>query len=373
MDLPDFSEAAAARLREQVQDRIQPSNPLDTGGSWADPTKPLVYPLTLETFGAEPDFDVIISRFTVPRTGSLGSIGERLEEMEAARQSFPDKLFAVLARTSDQFSDEWAQAVRERRIAFLQGYGRGLRALGRLGEYSRKVHGGSRAPGAIPASTPPRPTGRTLSEIDSKTLLAAAGIPVVKTVAVATADGAAHEAERLGFPVVLKVIAPEIVHKSDAGGVALGLQDGTAVRQAFADLRGVAHAAGANFEGVAVQSMARPGLEIVLGTHRAAQFGPVLLFGLGGIFVEVLRDVALRVAPLGREDARAMLDEIQGAALLSGLRGQAPVDREAIVQALLRLSALMLSRPDIASIDINPALAYPDGLLAVDARVELTD
>jgi acyl-CoA synthetase (NDP forming) len=125
------------------------------------------------------------------------------------------------------------------------------------------------------------------------------------------------------------------------------------------------------FVGVAVQPMAAPGLEVVLGAHRDAQFGPVILFGLGGVFVEVLHDVAMRVAPLAPGDSESMLDEIRGRGLLDGLRGQPPVDRRAIQDALTKLSQLMLDRPDIAGIDVNPAFAYADGLLAVDARIQL--
>ena len=153
----------------------------------------------------------------------------------------------------------------------------------------------------------------------------------------------------------------------------LNLRDAAAVRQAFASLQVVAAGVpGAEFQGIAVQPMATPGLELVLGANRDPQFGPVLLFGLGGVFVEVLHDVALRVAPLRERDAEEMLDEIRGRALLDGARGQPPIDRAAVVEALCRLSDLMLSQPRIAEVDLNPVLGYPDGLLAVDARVLLT-
>ena len=118
--------------------------------------------------------------------------------------------------------------------------------------------------------------------------------------------------------------------------------------------------------------MAKTGVEVIIGGHQDPQFGPVIAFGLGGIFVEVLRDVALRVAPLSGEDASAMLEEVKGKALLDGLRGQPPCDRGAITDALCRLSDLMLARPDIISIDANPAFVYPSGLTVADARIILT-
>jgi acyl-CoA synthetase (NDP forming) len=370
VELPDLSEEAAIRLKRALPHTIYPTNPIDTEGWWGDPTKPQVYPLLLETFGSEPEFDVIVSRFTIPRAGPLGPLEARLAEMDAARQSHPDRLFAVLSRTSDQFSNAWLSAIRGRQIAFLQGYGRGLRAIGRLAEYSRAVHGRP-VTVALPGAAGAEPGHRVLNEIESKHLLEAAGVAVIETLAAASVEEAVRDADLLGYPVVLKVVAAEIVHKSDSGGVLLGLKDAGAVRDAFATVQAAATRAGATFRGVSVQPMASPGTEIVLGAHRDPQFGPVIMFGLGGVFVEVLHDVSLRVAPLSIEDVPAMLDEIRGHALLDGARGQPAVDRAAICDALCKLSMLMLSRPDIVSIDVNPAFAYPNGLLAVDARVVL--
>lgn len=372
VELPDLAPDAAEALGKGLPDKIYATNPIDTEGSWGDSTKPEVYPLVLESFASQPYIDMVISRYSLPRAGGLGPLEARLKELDTARAAHPDRLFAILSRTSDQFSDEWLAAVRERNLPFAQGYGRGLRAFGRLAEYSRAFHGPAAptAAAAAPAEASHEPANM-LPEIESKTVLRNAGIPTVETVAASTADDAVREAGRLGYPVALKVIAPEIVHKSDAGGVHLNLEDAAAVTSAFADLEAVARKAGATFQGVAVQPMAKPGLEIVLGANRDAQFGPVILFGLGGVFVEVLNDVALRVAPLAPRDAEAMLAEIRGRKMLDGLRGRPPADRAAIVDALCKLSALMLDRADIASIDANPVFVYPSGLLAVDARIQL--
>ncbi len=354
---------------------------MDSGGFWGDAEKPTVYPACLEVFASEPNVDIVVSRYTLPQTGELGALEARLSELETARAAHPDKLFPILSRTSIQYSDEWLEAIRSHRLVFLQGYGHGLRALGRLAEYSRAVHGegtepapsqdGSDATQRQDASGEQAAAGRTLGEVESKGILASAGIPTIETVLANTPDEAVAQAERLGYPVALKVSSPEIVHKSDQGGVLLGLNDAAAVKGGFAKLREVAAKGSATFEGVTVQPMAAPGLEIILGGHRDPQFGPVIAFGLGGVFVEVLNDIALRVAPLSARDAKAMLDEIQGRSLLDGARGQPACDRSAITDALCRLSELMLSRPDIASIDANPAFAYSQGLVVVDGRVQL--
>jgi acyl-CoA synthetase (NDP forming) len=215
---------------------------------------------------------------------------------------------------------------------------------------------------------------RVLGEIESKRLVEAAGVPVVPTRLARSAEEARSIAHELGFPAVLKLVSPDVVHKSDVGGVKLGLADGEAVARAFEELRLAADGAAspAHFEGVAVQPMAPAGLELLLGAFRDAQFGPVISFGVGGILVEVYEDVALRIAPLRPVDAAEMVGEVRATRLLAGFRGRPAVNRAALEHALLQLSELMVSDPDVAELDLNPVIAYPERILAVDARVVLT-
>lgn len=370
VELPELSEAGAAALEKAMENpEYVATNPVDTGGSWGMPDKDRVYPAALEIFASEPNIDVVVSRYTIPRSGELGRLNNRIEEMQAARAAHPDRLFVVLSRTTDQWSPEWEAAVREHQIPFLQGYGRGPRALARLAEYSRFVHGPDGRDGTQPSQAAPVPieSARPLDEIESKLLLAAAGIPVVETVGATSVEEAMGHADRMGYPVALKILVPEITHKSAVGGVRLGLGDAKAVEEAFGEIKEAATRAQANFHGVTVQPMAAPGAEILLGAQRDPQFGPVILCGLGGILVEVLNDVALRIAPLGSEDADAMLGDFRGRRLLDG------TDRAAVRQAICSLSDLMTKRPDIASIDVNPVFVYASGLIAVDARVQLVN
>ena len=162
-----------------------------------------------------------------------------------------------------------------------------------------------------------------LSEIESKRILEAIGIATQMPEPARSADEAAAAAERRGFPVVLKVLSPDVTHKSDIGGVALGLASKLEVREAFARIRAnlSQKAPDARFEGVAVQAMAAAGLELLAGIARDPQFGPMVMVGLGGVFVEVLKDTAVRIAPVDKREARAMLAELRGAALLDGVRG----------------------------------------------------
>ncbi|HWO94288.1 MAG TPA: acetate--CoA ligase family protein [Dehalococcoidia bacterium] len=212
---------------------------------------------------------------------------------------------------------------------------------------------------------------RLLTEVEAKELLSSAGIAVAATRLATSAADASKIAEQLGFPVVIKIVSPDIAHKSDIGGVRLNLNSPADVAAAYeammADVAKVAPSA--KILGAAVQHMEPAGTEVIMGMTKDPQFGPVLMFGLGGIFVEVLQDVAFRIVPLERRDARQMIREIKGYAVLEGVRGQDPSDIEALEDMLLKLSAFVEARPEIAELDLNPVFAYKKGALAVDARI----
>ena len=378
VELPDIDEAARPPLRQALPDYLSISNPLDLGVVWVDPSMATMYPAALEAFAASPDIDVVVSRYIVPPAGPLNDLTKRIDELKAARVRHPDRLFVTMTPTSDRFSDEWTQAASAEGIPFLQGLGRGVGALGKLADYSRAL-GRRRAAGAggeaagRPMPAVVLPTGKSLlSETESKDLLRAIGLPVAPATLTRSVDEARAAADGFGYPVVAKVISPQMTHKSDVGGVRLNLKTAEHVARTFAEFEALVRAQpGAVFEGVSVQPMAKSGLELIIGAERDPQVGPVVLFGLGGVFVEALDDVALKVAPLSLADARAMLEEIRGRAILKGLRGKPAVDLEAIAAALVRISELMLSEQSISSIDVNPAFAYPDGLAIVDARITL--
>lgn len=215
---------------------------------------------------------------------------------------------------------------------------------------------------------------QALTEADGKRILAATGIRVPRSVTVGVGEDAAAALAGLGGPFALKVVSPDILHKSDSGGVRLGLADAAAVRDAIAAMAALPTIAAARVEGFLVEEMAAPGTELVIGALRDPQFGPMVMLGLGGVFVEILEDVVFRICPITARDAAAMLDSLRGARLLDGARGREPVDRGALVQALLAIGGadgLLLRHPEIAEIDVNPVIAHRHGLMAVDARVIL--
>ena len=221
-----------------------------------------------------------------------------------------------------------------------------------------------------------RAENRTLlSEVEAKAALGDSGVPVTATTLAQTREEAAAQAEAMGYPVALKVVSPNVAHKSDVGGVVLGLESHDEVAEGYDEIIHSVQAAqpSAVIEGVSVQEMASPGVEVIVGMTTDPQFGPVMMFGLGGIMVEVLGDVAFRLAPLGEGDARDMIDEIQGRQVLDGVRGQPPVDIAAIEAMLDRVSEFAAAHPEVAELDLNPVIASPEGAIAVDARIVLAE
>jgi acyl-CoA synthetase (NDP forming) len=217
-----------------------------------------------------------------------------------------------------------------------------------------------------------RGEGRTLlNEVESKELLEAAGIATSGARLARSADQAAALADQLGYPVVLKILSADISHKSDVGGVALNLGDAAAVRDAYERMMAAVRAAepDARIDGVSVQRQAAAGTEVIVGVTTDPQFGPVVMFGLGGVLVEVLRDVAFRLVPLEPRDAHQIVREIKGFPLLQGYRGAPPADLAALEDLVLKVSRFVETHPEVEELDLNPVFAYPDGAVAVDARI----
>ena len=219
-----------------------------------------------------------------------------------------------------------------------------------------------------------RTSGRTLlSEVEAKAVLADAGIPVTTTKLAASAEEAVALADDFGYPVALKIVSDAITHKSDVGGVELGVGNADEVRTAFDRIQaaGKSAAPDAVIVGVSVQPMAGAGTEVIMGMTKDPQFGPVLMFGLGGVLVEVLKDVAFRVVPLEPRDAGQMVRDIKGFPVLEGYRGAPPADLAALESILMKLSEFAAANPEVNELDLNPIFAYDDGAIAVDARIVL--
>jgi len=212
-----------------------------------------------------------------------------------------------------------------------------------------------------------------LLEHEAKSVCKEYGIPITELKIAKTAEEAANFSEEIGYPTVLKIISPDVIHKFDVGGVVLNVNSKKEAINGFNQIiQSVKkHNPKAKIDGILVQEMAPFSTEVIVGAIKDAQFGPTLMFGLGGTFVEVMKDVAFRIAPINEQEAREMISEVKAYPILQGFRGQAPRDIYAITKILLNTSKLVMEHPEIKELDLNPVMVYEKGAKTVDARIIL--
>jgi acyl-CoA synthetase (NDP forming) len=212
-----------------------------------------------------------------------------------------------------------------------------------------------------------------LLEPEAKTVCMEYDIPVTAFRVAKTEEAALKFADEIGYPVVLKIVSPDILHKSDVGGVIINLRSTDEVKDAYRKIitNVKKHKADAEIVGIFVQEMAPKSTEVIIGATKDPQFGPALMFGLGGVFVEVLEDVTFRIAPITERDAREMITEVKAYPLLTGYRGQPPADIDTIISILLNTSKLVMDHQEIKELDLNPIIVYEKGAKTVDARIIL--
>jgi acetyltransferase len=259
--------------------------------------------------------------------------------------------------------------LHEKGIAVFPTPERAVKAL------SCHTHFGShrfRRPAETNPTASPAPAGKSLSPADSMRFLARERIDVVPSRQATTEEEAVAAAREIGYPVAVKMNSLDVTHKSDVGGVVLNVSGEAGVRKAFGDLADIVQRLGARQGGVLVSAMAASGREIIIGVTRDLQFGHAVMFGMGGILVEVLRDVSFRIVPFSEKDAAEMIEEIRGAKLLSGVRGNNAADVEAVRRLLVQVSDLVTRHGEIDEMDLNPVIVHEKGLTVVDARVVLS-
>jgi acyl-CoA synthetase (NDP forming) len=218
-----------------------------------------------------------------------------------------------------------------------------------------------------------RESRKSLLEPEAKTVCMAYGIPTTKFKVAINDREAVKFAEKIGYPVVLKIVSPDIIHKSDVGGVIINIKDAKDVQSAYKQIMDNVkkHKPDAKIVGMLVQEMASQSTEVIVGATKDPQFGPTLMFGLGGIFVEILKDVTFRIAPVIEDEAREMIKEVKAYPVLKGYRNMPPADIEAIVRILLNTSRLVMEHQEIKELDLNPIMVYEKGAKTVDARIIL--
>jgi acetyltransferase len=259
-------------------------------------------------------------------------------------------------------------------IAYLNGRGnpnyatgeRAMTVLARMAAYESYKKSSPTRP-EVPCQEKKLPCGGRMLEPDAMAWLKENGIPTPEFCFAVNVEQAVRGCREIGYPVVMKVVSPDILHKSEWGGVALDIREEAAATAAFDAIR--RSAAGKDFRGVIICPMVRDAQEVLMGITRDPQFGPVVAFGLGGIYTEVLRDISLRVAPVDRVEAESMIREIRSFPILGGIRGQAPRDLDALAETLVNFSRLPFRYPEIAEIDLNPVFVFSTGLVAGDVRV----
>ncbi len=401
MQMPSFSPETEKQLREllpAVGTSIK--NPLDMG----NPHPPLkLLSTVLEAVATDEEIDVIVIRrifFSITiSTFFSGTTAPSLEEQQDLleipvniKKRFNKPVVIILPEelTGAEHIDLEAERRRIRDYYFANNIPvylneqRAFAALSHLAKFRKRtgrkiiadkdmmvetaLKGRSPLLQIIKTTATP-----VLNEIQSKKILKEIEITVTETLLSKTKEEAVIAAQKRGYPVAMKIVSPHIIHKSDIGGVKLGIKTDDDVRRAYEEIMTAVleKAPDATIEGISVQTMASPGLELAIGMTKDPQFGAMIMFGLGGIFVEILEDVSFRIVPLTEEDAREMIHQIKGYRLLEGFRGQAPVDTAYLEDVLLKLSRFVEQNPEVKEMDINPFMAYEKGALAVDARIIL--
>jgi len=341
----------ASRLREILPSHCIVGNPLDlTGDTDAERYRHVIA-------AARDQYDVVMTIFGDPIPGAS-------KIMEPGR---PD-LVAYLGGADVERAERLL--LHEKGIAVFPTPERAVNALSCHAHFARDLF--PRATEAPPASASPGSAGKSLSPADSMGFLAREGIRVVPSRQATTEEEAVAAAREIGYPVAVKMNSLDVTHKSDVGGVILSVRDEAVVRKAFRDLAGIVQRLGARQGGVLVSAMAASGREIIIGVTRDLQFGHAVMFGMGGILVEVLRDVSVRIVPLSEKQAAEMIEETRGARLLKGVRGNKPADVAALRQLLVQVSDLVARHGEIDEMDLNPVIVHEKGLTVVDARVVLT-
>ena len=387
VELAEFTPETVARLQAVLPAAASCVNPVDVAGGTDD--DPSVAAACAEVLLEDPGVDILMvigmyggfaARFNPALLGSEIATSHRIADLARShgKPVLVQSVYAALRtepievlKAQDVPVFIWPEPA-VRCVSELITY---AKARARNAEVPRPVPEGPNAHGRAVVGRVVEEGRNALYEHEAKVLLSAYGLDVPGQLLAQSEEDLARVPAELGeAPMAMKIVSQDILHKSDAGGVKLKLKGDTALRGGWREIMANARAydPDADLHGVLVTPMAQPGVEVILGVVKDPMFGPVMMFGLGGIFVEVLKDVSFRALPLSRADAGEMISEIQAAAILDGVRGAEGVDKAALVELMLHLSDLALCHPEITEIDLNPVILRPDGYDIVDARMILT-
>jgi acetate---CoA ligase (ADP-forming) len=376
LQLSDLGEETIEALKSKLNPSAQAGNPVDMLGG----AEPHEYRFALEQVLADPGVDAALAILVPQALVNPAEVARAIGESVA--KSDKPVLACFMGEASIGEARRLLHDYRVPMYVFPESVGSVFAAMRRYAAWLESKPAqledlqGIDAVAAREALEDARPALH-LSEAHTRPLFSAYGIPVVQGDAAHSADEAVHIARQLGYPVVLKIISPDLLHKSDAGGIVLDLTNDTAVQAGYTRLVESIAASHpqARLQGVLVEKMAQKGVEVIVGMQHDPYFGPLLMFGLGGIYVELFGDVSFRVAPVSREAALEMIHATRAGRLLTGFRGQPVADLDAVVDCILRLGQLALDFPEIEEVEVNPLVVYPQGqgALALDGRIILKE
>lgn len=371
--IPKLNEETQRKIKQVIPSFASAANPIDLTAA-ASVSAPELFTAPLKALMEDPDVDnIILTEFPLFWDEETKELQEFVEMCKNTNKF----VFVSTFPLEGMSIPKGQQYMVDHGVPVIPGNLQAISALAKLVEYSEKYRAYQKESVRERASIQKKENvayllqeNQILSEWDASKVLQAYEIPTTKKSLATTVDEAVQQANSIGYPVVLKIDSKDILHKTEAGGIRLSLQNAEQVKQAFDDILLSAHKyhPDAHINGVMVQEMVAKGTEVIVGVTRDASFGPVIMFGLGGIFVEVFKDIAFRVAPITRQDALEMINEIKGKAIFDGVRGEEALDVEAIVDILLRVSSLVQDY-DIEELDLNPIIVTEKCAKAVDALI----
>jgi acetyltransferase len=375
-ELADLRPETDARLKECLPTFAARGNPVDVGGD-ADAER---YAAAAAALMDDPDCDGVLAILTPQAMSYPTQTAEALIEVSRRHPRKP----LLTSFMGEIKVAEGIELFRSAHVPTFDAPEDAVRAYLYMYQYTKSLKTLYETPTDIlPQFTPDRDRVKgifvevarqersTLTEIEAKDVLEAYGLPVVKTVLATSPEECARLAEQIGFPVAIKILSHDITHKSDVGGIALNVRSAPEAAKQFTKITERVQAAQpeAKLLGVTVQAMSRGGYEVIIGSRKDRTFGPALMFGMGGTGVELYRDVAVDFPPLNQALAKTMINDTKVSRLLRGYRGGTPVDMEALEQALVKVSYLLVDFPEIIEMDVNPLQVRPDGMAALDARI----
>jgi acetyltransferase len=377
LELSQLQPETEAELNKLLGVGSAVGNPLDTG--WGGLSSQETYLKCVHLLLADPEVDQVALQEEVPLSNARPDKESNLLALAGIARECP-KPIAIFSMITQSINDYGLQFKRKCRLPFLQGADNTVRAMRHLSDFGAAVRTRSGAKEAVPVALKPlsfstreKLSGKkVLNEWEAYEIMSECGLPLGKSLLAENPSEAVRVAEEMGYPVVVKLVASGITHKSELGGVKLNLSTCEQVERACREIEAAFKASnpGASRESFLVQQMVRGGVETIIGADNDPQFGPVVMFGLGGTAVEVYQDVTLRLAPVSIKEAAEMIHSIKGYPLLAGFRGSPPVDQESLRRAIVAVSEVAAAGKDlIQSIDINPFICLPQGGKAVDAVI----